>query len=115
MRYTQYTTKGVLQKKPRECGQIGARGDWSSLSTHKAQIPVDASRAWNLSLDCLSQDDIAKAVGVEQQTVSNWLTKFRTDSDFSSPPESRQHFDVWNFQKADGAVTAWEGSGASEF
>jgi hypothetical protein len=30
-----------------------------------------------------------------QSHVSDWLSKFRTDSDFTKAPESRQHFDVW--------------------
>jgi len=36
-----------------------------------------------------------------QSRVSDWLTKFRTDSDFGSPPESRQHFDVWHQRSLD--------------
>jgi hypothetical protein len=58
-------------------------------------------RAWDLHLDCHAQREIADAVGVDQATVSRWLDAYSANADFASPPESRQHFDVWQFQTAD--------------
>jgi hypothetical protein len=39
---------------------------------------------------------------VTDQTVTNWVSKKRNDPDFREYPESRQHFDVWQFQSAAG-------------
>lgn len=39
---------------------------------------------------------IAEKVGVTVQTINNWISIFRNLADFGNPPESRQHFDVWN-------------------
>lgn len=59
------------------------------------------AKAWDLWLDCLTQPDIAKTVGVDKATVSRWVADSNA-LDFATPPESRQHFDVWNFQTSDG-------------
>jgi hypothetical protein len=49
----------------------------------------------------LSQTEIAKAIGMPQQTVNEWIIEKRKNLDSDNPPESRQHFDVWSFQNAD--------------
>jgi hypothetical protein len=54
-------------------------------------------RAWDLWLDCLSERQIAERIGVVQKTINNWVSNYRTDPRFTQPPESRQHFDVWQF------------------
>lgn len=59
------------------------------------------AKAWDLWLDCATQTEIAEQIGVEQQTVSNWLQKSAELRDLVEPPESRQHFDVWQFATAD--------------
>ena len=80
-------------------------------------------RAYDLWLDCYSQRDIAEIIGREypafdgttQQTLSNWLNKFSADAENLSPPDSRQHFDIWQFATADRAAmvvvraSAWDG------
>lgn len=58
-------------------------------------------KAWDLWLDCWAQEAIADEVGVNQATVSRWIMQNRTNSELHNAPESRQHFDVWNFHKAD--------------
>jgi hypothetical protein len=58
-------------------------------------------KAWDLWLNCQSQPEIAKAVGVDQATVSRWLNAKSDASDFALPPDPHMTFDVWNFQKAD--------------
>jgi predicted XRE-type DNA-binding protein len=58
-------------------------------------------RAWDLYLNCFSQREIAESIGVSQPTVKEWLDRKSADADFLSPPESRQHFDVWQFATTD--------------
>jgi len=57
-------------------------------------------RAWDLWLDCKSTREIGEAVGVDHDTVATWLSDLGKLSQFRQPPESRQHFDVWQFGKA---------------
>jgi DNA modification methylase len=54
-------------------------------------------RAWDLWLNCRTQQQIADELGVPQRTAADWLAKRERDSDFANPPASRQHFDVWSF------------------
>jgi hypothetical protein len=60
------------------------------------------AKAWDLWLDCLSTREIAEQVGITHPTVSEWVEEIGKDSKFFQPPDSRQHFDVWQFQQADG-------------
>jgi hypothetical protein len=56
-----------------------------------------------------SQRDIAEIIGkeypafkdIDQATISRWGNAKTKDFDFASPPDSRQHFDIWQFQTAD--------------
>lgn len=57
-------------------------------------------RAFDLWLDCRNQAQIAAAVGVTQQAVQEWVEGSGRSADFFQAPESRQHFDIWNFQSA---------------
>jgi hypothetical protein len=59
------------------------------------------ARAWDMWLDCNTQTDIAEVVGVDQKTISNWLGDSAKLQNFLEPPESRQHFDIWQFATAD--------------
>jgi hypothetical protein len=59
-------------------------------------------RAWDMWLDCHEQEAIAGAVDRDQATISRWLMQKRNDPELHNAPESRQHFDIWQFQKADG-------------
>lgn len=67
----------------------------------KAERDEQQAKAWDMWLDCNSQSDIADAVGVTQQAVSQWLQQNAELREFVEPPESRQHFDVWQFATAD--------------
>jgi len=63
------------------------------------------AKAWDLWLDCLSEREIAEAIGVPQPTLSGekgWLIEKRNNPVFNQAPESRQHFDIWQFPTADG-------------
>lgn len=59
------------------------------------------AKAWDMWLDCYSEREIAESIGVKQQTVSDWITEKRKDSEIGNPPDSRQHFDIWQFQTSD--------------
>jgi hypothetical protein len=58
-------------------------------------------KAWDLWLNCDEQEVIAASIGVDQTTVSRWLMQNRESADLHKAPESRQHFDVWQFQSSD--------------
>jgi DNA modification methylase len=57
---------------------------------------------WDRWLNCefASFAEAAKATGQSDKTVKAWLSEFSNRLDFSEPPESRQHFDVWSFPPA---------------
>jgi len=59
------------------------------------------ARAWDLWLDCMSEREIEAAIDVPRKTLADWVGEKRNSADFAQPPESRQHFDVWQFAKAD--------------
>jgi hypothetical protein len=62
---------------------------------------------WKSTPAC--QREIAEIIGKEfpafsdvtQQTIGNWADKKAKDFENLSPPDSRQHFDVWSFATAD--------------
>jgi hypothetical protein len=61
------------------------------------------AKAWDLWLDCCAtQREIAKQLDVVQQTICDWLDRITANADFRSPPVSRQHFDIWQFQRSCG-------------
>jgi hypothetical protein len=64
---------------------------------------VDQAKAWDLWLDCYDDREIGAKLDIPKSTVSDHLSGFRKSADFGQPPESRQHFDVWQFHKADDA------------
>ncbi len=57
-------------------------------------------KAWDLWLNCETQQAIADEIGVTQPTVREWIIDFGKLSKFYNAPESLQHFDVWNFHTA---------------
>jgi DNA modification methylase len=63
------------------------------------------ARAWDLWLDCLDYRAIESQTGVAKSTGEEWVSEKRKSAEFGQPPESRQHFDVWQFQTADGEST----------
>lgn len=77
----------------------------STLETYLRDARRDEKQAqqeaaWGLWLDCRDQKEIAELVGMSQPSVSR-LIQNRTDPEMNTPPESRQHFDVWQFATAD--------------
>jgi len=59
------------------------------------------AKAWDLWLDCKTEQEVADAIGVDQATAHRWINANAADAVFALPPASRQHFDVWSFGKAD--------------
>jgi len=59
------------------------------------------ARAWDLWLDCHDDRTIGELMGIPKSTASDYVSGFRRSADFGQPPESRQHFDVWQFATAD--------------
>jgi hypothetical protein len=55
------------------------------------------AKAWDLWLDCMSERQIESSIGIARKTVNGWLGEKRQVADFAQAPESRQHFDVWQF------------------
>jgi DNA-binding transcriptional regulator LsrR (DeoR family) len=49
----------------------------------------------------VSQVQIAEKLGVPRKTVNDWLANREQTSEIATPPESRQHFDMWQFATAD--------------
>lgn len=57
--------------------------------------------AWDMWLDCHTQQQIADAVGVAQPTVVSWVSEMADVPKLIEPPESLQDFTVWKFHIAD--------------
>jgi DNA methylase len=81
----------------------------STLETYlreakRTEKEAQQARAWDLWLDCVTDSwvKLGELVGTTDKTVKGWISEFSDRSGFSEPPESRQHFDVWSFQKANG-------------
>ena len=74
--------------------------NWTK-DVRKAEKQAQQNKAWDLWLDCHEQQEIADVIGVHQTTVGDWLKDFRNSADFLKAPESRQHFDVWQFPTTD--------------
>lgn len=72
-----------------------------AAEARQAEKRDQETKAWDLWLDCASQTAIAEQLGVPQPTVSRWLSIREQSSEMNSPPDSRQHFDVWQFATAD--------------
>lgn len=68
---------------------------WTQEQRAASEIEL-RERAYDLWLDCLTQEQIAKRLGVTQRTVSNWVSNSRQMAESSSePPDPRQDFDIW--------------------
>lgn len=69
---------------------------WTSEARSAEKDELKA-RAWDLWLDCHTQDAVGEQLGVPRQTVAEWLADFGKVAETGQAPESRQHFDVWQF------------------
>jgi hypothetical protein len=67
----------------------------------KAEKQQQQDKAWDLWLDCQPQTEIAEQIGVTQQAISQWVQETAELRKFVEAPESRQHFDVWQFPTTD--------------
>lgn len=57
-------------------------------------------KAWDLWLNCETQQAIADEIGISREAISDWLGNFGKLSKYTEHPESLQHFDVWSFHTA---------------
>lgn len=57
-------------------------------------------KAWDLWLDCTSYRQAGETLGVDHKTIEKWCGE-KADESGNSPPASRQHFDIWQFPKAE--------------
>ena len=67
----------------------------------KAEKEAAQAKAWDLWLDCATQVEIADALGVSQPTIAGWISESAESRKLIDPPDSRQHFDIWQFATAD--------------
>lgn len=70
----------------------------------KAEKQAQQDKAWDLWLDCSTLTEIAEATlgdAEKTSTVDGWVSEKRKSADFGKHPESRQHFDVWQFPTTD--------------
>lgn len=72
----------------------------------QAEKAATQAKAYDLWLDCAEQQAIAGQLGVSEATVSGWFKERKSAE--TEPPDSRQHFDVWQFQTS--ADDAGQGS-----
>ena len=82
----------LLSITPKTCKEYLRDAKRDEKAEQKAQ-------AWDLHLNCLSARQIAAELDVDHKTVSTWCGEFSNDLG-NSPPESRQHFDIWTFPPA---------------
>jgi hypothetical protein len=63
------------------------------------------AKTWDLWLDCNSLRDIERVIGVDHATLARWMTvSTETIVQDETPPASVQHFDIWEFRKADNSA-----------
>lgn len=67
----------------------------------KAEKEQQQDKAWDLWLDCGSSREIGEVVGATHTTIQEWVEGKRNSAEFFQAPESRQHFDVWQFPTTD--------------
>jgi len=80
-----------------------------TADARKSERELAQARAYDLWLDCHSQREIAEIIGrefpafadAEHTTIGRWLGAKSADAENAPPPDSRQHFDVWQFHTAD--------------
>ncbi len=77
--------------------------EWTK-DVRKAEKQAQQDKAWDLWLDCKSEYEIAAEVLDDREkrpTIQSWLDEKRKSAEFIQAPESRQHFDVWQFPTTD--------------
>lgn len=87
----------------------GELGDLLSITADKArqyaaearrdEVDEQKQRAWDLWLGCHNYRTIAGMIedGPDEDTIGRWVSAKRTEVQDADAPESRQHFDIWQF------------------
>ena len=100
--------KGVRDEK--EIMQILSVSDRSVrrwlIESKTREKEKQKAAAWDLWLNCLTEQEIADTIKVPQRTIHDWLSENGQLAEFAQPPHATndkpwgvvQHFDVWSFQ-----------------
>jgi hypothetical protein len=67
----------------------------------KAEKQAQQDKAWDLWLDCHTMEAVGDTLGVPRKTADEWVGENRKSAEFATAPESRQHFDIWQFATTD--------------
>lgn len=70
-------------------------------ATEKAELQA---KAWDLWLNCLSEREVAAELSMDEATAHRWLAS-KLQECGNEAPDSRQHFDIWQFSKSNGDST----------
>jgi hypothetical protein len=68
------------------------------------EVAEQKAKAWDLWLDCRNYREIAKILegnGPDEDTVGRWVSAKSNELENADAPESRQHFDIWQFPTTD--------------
>ena len=65
----------------------------------QAERAEQQQQAWNLWLECASYREIGDSLKIDHKTVADWCGEFMKSCG-NSPPDSQQHFDIWQFHTA---------------
>jgi hypothetical protein len=70
------------------------------------EVEQQKIKAWDMWLDCRNYREIATELdGPDEDTVGRWISAKRNEFRNADAPNSRQHFDIWNFTKSDSDST----------
>jgi hypothetical protein len=75
------------------------------LNFHPASIALALAASFGGSPVSTSLAELATGGargGADPDTVKKWVSEKTNELEFSEPPASLQHFDIWTFAKADG-------------
>lgn len=67
----------------------------------KAEREQQQDKAFDLWLDGMSYREIGESINADHTVVGDWVLEKRNSAEFQQAPESRQHFDVWQFPTTD--------------
>ncbi len=77
--------------------------EWTK-DARKEELEQKQAQAWDMWPDCYSLREIAEDVLGDKakfKTIDNWVCNLRQMSEFTQPPASLQHYDIWTFHKLD--------------
>ena len=100
-----------VSTKTADAGNVDAPESRQRMAIRKRKVAgTDRAARIPSALRCVAVPDRRSARGAEQtgaaqQTVNRWLAHFRNSAEMGTAPESRQHFDSWQFSFRNSAGT----------